>query len=92
MRACFFSFLLTCIGCSDSGMRSGNMPEAADFLPTVVDPGYSAASDGEQPQLVLRCEEGRLSAYLVMQPADEVDSAGIGARAVAVRLDSAPEC
>jgi hypothetical protein len=81
--------LTVCVGCSDAGVRSGSLPESADFLPMAADsaePASSLAVDldtltGEQPRLILRCEEGRVGAYLVLD-----------AHAVAVSLDSAPAC
>jgi hypothetical protein len=89
VRAWFVSFLLVCVSCSDRGVRSGSLPEAADFLPMT---GDSAEPASEQPRLVLRCEEGRLGAYLVVGTLGEVESGQIGDHAVVVRLDSAPSC
>jgi hypothetical protein len=80
--------LIFCGACSNGGIRSGSVPEAADFLPTV---GDSIELD-DQPRLVLRCEAGRLGAYLVVGAPQEVDSGQIDERAVVVRLDSAPAC
>ncbi len=102
MRAWFVSSLLVCVSCSDTGVRSGSLPEAADFLPMTSDSAEPASSmvidgdtlglgDGEQPRLVLRCEEGRLGAYLVVDTPEGV-SGQIDDHAVVVRLDSAPSC
>jgi hypothetical protein len=103
VRAWFVSSLLVCISCSNGGVPSGSLPEAADFLPLTADSAGPASSlvidadtlglgEGEQPRLVLRCEEGRLGAYLVVGTLAEVESGQIGDHAVAVRLDSAPSC
>lgn len=100
MRAWFVLSLLVCVACSDGGVRSGSLPEAADFLPVAADsvePASSLVVDadtlgGEQPRLVLRCEEGRLGAYLVVGTPAEVESSQIDHHAVVVRLDSAPSC
>jgi hypothetical protein len=81
--------LALCLACSDGNVRSGSLPEAADFLPMAGDSAEPASSlavaldtmGGEQPRLILRCEEGRLGAYVVL---DE--------QAVVVNLDSAPAC
>jgi hypothetical protein len=81
--------LTVCVGCSDGNVRSGSLPESADFLPMATDSAEPASSlavaldtvSGEQPRLILRCEEGRVGAYLVLD-----------AQAVAVSLDSAPSC
>jgi hypothetical protein len=81
--------LAVCAGCSDGTVRSGSLPESADFLPMAADSAEPASSPavaldtlgGEHPRLILRCEEGRVGAYLLLD-----------ARAVAVRLDSAPAC
>lgn len=103
MRALLVSSLLVCVACSDGGVRSGSLPEAADFLPMTTDSAEPASSlvidgdtlglgDDEQPRLVLRCEEGRLGAYLVVGTPAEVESGQIDDHAVVVRLDSAPSC
>jgi hypothetical protein len=97
------SSLLVCLACSDRGVRSGSIPEAADFLPMAADTAPAASAllidadtlglgDGEQPRLVLRCEHGRLGAYLVVGTQADVESGEIDDRAVVVRLDSAPSC
>jgi hypothetical protein len=78
--------LLLCAACTNKGVGSGSLQ--ADFLPAV---GDSVAPE-EQPQLVFRCENGRLGAYLVVGTPAEVDSDKLDPRAVAVKLDSAPTC
>jgi hypothetical protein len=85
------SSLLICVSCSDGGVRSGTLAEPADFLPTISDTTSEALS-AEQPRLVLRCEEGRVGAYLIVGTAAEVESGRGDDRAVPVRLDSAPPC
>lgn len=96
VRVSLGSALLLSLACSDRSLRSGRVPEPADFLPPAADTAYDDTahpdSDGEQPRLVLRCEQGRLGAYLIVGTAAEVDSAPIDADAVEVRLDSAPSC
>ena len=92
MRAWFLPSVIVSVACSDGGVRSGSAPEAADFLPMAADSADPASSPDQQPRLLLRCEQGRLSAYLVVDPAVEGDSVLIDERAVNVRLDSAPTC
>jgi hypothetical protein len=89
VRAWFVSSVLACLSCSDRAVRSGSLPEAADFLPMTADTAEPAS---EQPRLVLRCEEGRLGASLVVGTVAEVESGQLGDHAVVVRLDSAPSC
>ena len=94
--------LLLCVSCSDGGTHSGSLPEPADFLPMVsgsAEASQPAAANvdtmppdsSEQPRLILRCEEGRVNAYIVANtPAPESHEAD--AHAVPVVLDSAPSC
>jgi hypothetical protein len=104
VRAWLVAPLLVCVACSRESIHSGSIPQSADFLPMVSDSLDAAASaivpqdtspadSTEQPRLVLRCEQGRVSAYLVAgaptlletsQPAD--------GRVVPVLLDSALSC
>ena len=83
--------LLACTACTDGPVRSGTVAEPADFLPTISDTTSEALST-EQPRLVLRCEEGRVGAYLIVGTVAEVESGRLDDRAVPVRLDSAPSC
>jgi hypothetical protein len=53
---------------------------------------FALACSEDQPSLVLRCEEGRVSAYLVLGMAAEADAGSIDPDAVQVELDSAPPC
>ena len=46
----------------------------------------------ERPRIVVRCEAGRLGAYIVMGGTQNPDSAGLDASAVPVAIDSAPRC
>ena len=100
MRAWFVLSLPVCVACSDGGVRSGSLPEAADFLPAAADSAEPASSlvvdadtlGDEQPRLVLRCEAGRLGAYLLVGALAEVESGQIDHYGVVVRLDSAPSC
>jgi hypothetical protein len=93
--------LLVGTACTDGAVRSGAVAEQADFLPTISDTGSEALSgdseddslgNSEQPRLVLRCEEGRVGAYLIVGTPAEVESGRADDRAVPVRLDSAPRC
>ncbi|HEV2086270.1 MAG TPA: hypothetical protein VGR09_14430 [Gemmatimonadales bacterium] len=93
--------LLACTACTDGPVRSGTVAESADFLPTISDTTPEALSTGseddtlgnrEQPRLVLRCEEGRVGAYLIVGTVAEVESGQVDDRAVPVRLDSTPRC
>jgi hypothetical protein len=89
-RICLLS-LLACTACTDGPVRSGTLAEPADFLPTISDTTSEALS-AEQPRLVLRCEEGRVGAYIIVGTVAEVESGRVDDRAVPVRLDSAPSC
>jgi len=83
--------LLACTACTNGAIRSGRAAEQADFLPTISDTTPEALST-EQPRLVLRCEEGRVGAYIIVGTVAEVESGRVDDRAVPVRLDSAPSC
>ena len=93
--------LLACTACTDGPVRSGTVAEPADFLPTISNTTSEPLPTGshddtlgnrEQPRLVLRCEEGRVGAYLIVGTVAEVESGRLDDRAVPVRLDSAPSC
>jgi hypothetical protein len=92
--------LIACTACTDGSVRSGTVAEPADFLPTIsgTTEALSTGSEDdtlgnrEQPRLVLRCEEGRVGAYLIVGTVAEVESGQVDDRAVPVRLDSAPRC
>ena len=84
-----FWYLAILVGCSDQGVRSGSRTEQADFLPRVA--GSLEASE-EEPQVLLRCEGGRLGAYLVVATPADLDSGKAQARAVPVKLDSVQAC
>jgi hypothetical protein len=92
-RICLLSLLActACTACTDGPVRSGTVAEPADFLPTISDTTSEALST-EQPRLVLRCEEGRVGAYIIVGTVAEVESGRVDDRAVPVRLDSAPSC
>ena len=47
---------------------------------------------GDQPRVLVRCEGGRLGAYVVMGSAQGGDSGGLDDNAVPVTIDSAPSC
>ncbi len=86
--------LLAATACTEGAVRSGAVAEHADFLPTISDTASEddTSEDREQPRLILRCEEGRVGAYLVVGTPAEVEFGQIDDRAVPVRLDSAPPC
>jgi hypothetical protein len=92
-RTCLLSLVacMACTACTDGPVRSGTVAEPADFLPTISDTTSEALST-EQPRLVLRCEEGRVGAYLIVGTVAEVESGRLDDRAVPVRLDSVPSC
>jgi hypothetical protein len=104
VRALFVAPLLVCVACSRGDIHSGSIPESADFLPLIgdsVDGTASALASGdtshadsiEQPRLMLRCEQGRVSAYLVAgAPALLESSNAADSRVVPVLLDSALSC
>jgi hypothetical protein len=99
--------LLGCVACS-RGHESPRDPEgtppgtAADSTSPSPDESapmqWTASLDsaevatGEQPRVVVRCEAGRLGAYLVMGDSETSDPAGLDERAVPVAIDSAPLC
>ena len=83
--------LLAGTACTDGAVGSGAAAEPADFLPTISDTTFEALST-EQPRLILRCEGGRVGAYLTVGTAAEVESGRADGRAVPVQLDSAPSC
>lgn len=102
MRTWILSPLLVCIACSDRGTHSGSLPEPADFLPMAADTVDAApAADVQQdsiaqdslelPRLVLRCEEGRVSAYVVAA-SPRLENKAADSAAVPVLLDSALSC
>jgi hypothetical protein len=93
--------LVACVACTDGPVRSGTVAEPADFLPTISDTSsesLTSRSEGdtlrnrEQPRLVLRCEEGRVGAYIIVGTVAEVESGRLDDRAVPVQLDSTPRC
>jgi hypothetical protein len=76
--------VLFSLACSDGGLRAAS-----------IDPSSRASladEDGEGPSLILRCEEGRVNAYVLMDMPAEADSGSIDDGAVEVQLDSAPAC
>jgi hypothetical protein len=87
--AWLFCCLTIVAGCTDSGVGSGTRPETADFLPTAAD---TLESSPEQPQLLLRCEAGRLGAYMVVATPADLESGRAEERAVPVKLDSVLSC
>ena len=58
------------------------------------DPALSGFLDRDaQPGIILRCEEGRIAAYVTLGPPAEADSGGgIPDGAVPVQLDSTQPC
>jgi hypothetical protein len=70
--------------------ESAPMQWTASLDPAGVTSGSLAGE--EQPRVVVRCEAGRLGAYIVMGGAQNPDSAGWEEPAVPVAIDSAPRC
>jgi hypothetical protein len=98
--------LLTCVACSrgsESPPDRETIPPGPAADSTSLSPDESApvqwtasldsteVTNGELPRVVVRCEGGRVSAYLVMSDAD-ADLAELDERAVPVAIDSAPRC
>ena len=101
MRTWLMSFLFSCMACSPGSLPSGSLSQTSDFLPVIADsieePSTSAewdtmATNSDQPRLVLRCEEGRLGAYLVVGAPAEVETNANNERGVPIELDSAQSC
>jgi hypothetical protein len=100
LRSWFVTSLIVCLACWDESQRSGTLPETADFLPMAAESpetGLSLVGEGdtvggEQPRLLLRCEDGRLGAYIVLGTSGDGESEQVDDHAVVVRLDSAPPC
>jgi hypothetical protein len=94
VRYWLLSATLLCVACSERTVPTGNLPQPADFLPSLA-PELPPATDNDtlaedQPRLVFRCEQGRLGAYIVTDAAAADNQPGNDA--VEVRLDSAPAC
>jgi hypothetical protein len=62
------------------------------ILSTACSEGAVRSASLEQPTLVFRCEQGQVSAYLVMDDQVAQDSVAFRDQAVRVDLDSAPPC
>lgn len=103
MRTWILSPLLVCLACSDRGTHSGSLPEPADFLPMAADTAEAAPSpdvqpdtiaqdSSELPRLVLRCEAGRVNAYVVAGGSPPPENQDADSAAVPVLLDSALSC
>jgi hypothetical protein len=52
----------------------------------------ASALERAEPQLLLRCEGGRLGAYMVVATPADLESGAADARAVPVKLDSVVAC
>lgn len=87
-RICLGFCLFMVTGCSDGDIRSGiQRPVASASADIEVGAEVNLAS--EQPTVMLRCEEGRIGAYVVTgefegEPAED--------QMVRISLDSAPDC
>lgn len=83
LRKSLLASLVLVGSCSDRPEGSGYLPYAApaDSLSGAVE---------EQPTLVLRCLDGRVDAYMVMNPSAEPGA--VADQMVPVQLDSAPPC
>lgn len=75
-RKWLLPYLLLSLGCSDGAVRSGQLLVRGE----------------EQPTLVLRCEEGRVTAYLVVGPLGQAGPDPMEDGAVRVDLDSVTAC
>jgi hypothetical protein len=84
--------LSTCLACSDHSARSGALPQQADFLPSITKAAPETLAASEEPRLLLRCEQGRMGAYLVVGTDIDSEPGQPQLNAVAVALDSAPPC
>ena len=102
MRALFVASLLVCAACSRGDLHSGSLPESSDFLPMIGDTVAAQSAIAEQdsvapdssqePRLVLRCEQGRVKAYVVAGAAALLESSDSANQVVPVLLDSTPSC
>lgn len=77
--------LMAGIACTGGPVHSGLASRQTD-VPS------DSLGDQEQPRLILRCEEGRVGAYVVVGTSGELQSGELDDAAVPVRLDSAPSC
>jgi hypothetical protein len=84
LRRCLTSSLLLLLACSDGTFRSESISLIAGDSLDFPDPG--------EPSLQLRCEQGRLAAYLVVGVPPERETGALADRGVQVELDSAPAC
>ncbi len=58
-----------------------------------VDPAPSGFLDRESdPVLLVRCQEGRVTAYITLDPPDDLEGSPIPEGAVLVQLDSVTPC
>ncbi len=71
------------IGCSET------KPGSEGSSRTIEVGAANAGTEGEEPTVMFRCEEGRVAAYVVTGPLDGVISAE---QMVRINLDSAPGC
>jgi hypothetical protein len=94
VRYWLLSATLLCVACSERTVPTGNLPQPADFLPSLA-PELPPATDNDtlaedQPRLVFRCEQGRLGAYIITDAA--AAEGQVSNHAVQVLLDAAPAC
>jgi hypothetical protein len=76
-------------GCTEGSVRSATLPESADFLPTI---SGNDSSRSEEPRLLIRCEGGRIGAYVVVEGTSETETDSGPVEAVPVSLDSTLAC
>ena len=88
-RIAWVMMLLSSWGCTERSVRSATLPDKADFLPTI---SGSDSSRSEEPRLLIRCEGGRIGAYVVMEETSETESDSGPVEAVPVSLDSTLAC
>jgi hypothetical protein len=54
--------------------------------------GAADSGSRDAPTLVLRCNDGHLSGYMVTGTPEEIAAGDLESEAVEVRFDSAPQC
>jgi hypothetical protein len=58
-----------------------------------VDPAPSGfLDDKSEPVLLVRCQEGRISAYITLHPPDDLERGPVPDGAVPIQFDSTPSC
>jgi hypothetical protein len=77
----------------DSVSRAWLLPCLLLWTGCSGDPVPSGFLDREvEPTLLLRCQEGRVTAYLTLDPPDDLVGGPVPDDAVPVQFDSTPSC